>query len=414
MSSKFKVAVVGAGPAGCTLARLLVQASISVTVFERETTPSVRAQGGTLDLHTQTGQKALKEAGLFEEFLKYARYDGEAFAVVDKNLQHYIKLGGSTTSKTSRGRPEIDRVRLRQILVDSLPKDVIRWGCRLKGVDPQDLSLHFDHGIERGFDLVVGADGAWSKVRPVLSSAQPIYSGLGGMDLVIQHAEERYPEISKFVNRGSVFALSNGKGITLQQRGDDSLSVYAWSVRDENWMETCGYDVRNAGEAKKALREEFADWANLLQEATQAADEKQIVTRSLYMLPEDLRWEFKPGVTLIGDAAHLMTPFAGEGVNLALVDAMDLARCVIESVGTGDHAGAFNDSLRKFELDMFRRAGPVAKVSRLNMEDMYFTPDTPQSTIHTWVRRSLGSNWIMDILLPAWFIRLVLRWLFWW
>ena len=174
--SSLKIAIIGAGPAGCTLARLLLLKRISVVVFEGEESPNVRSQGGTLDLHTDTGLAALREAGLYDEFLKYARFDGEAIVIADKKLVRYVSAQG-TDAKSSRGRPEIDRVKLRMILLESIPEGVIRWNHRLRKVD-DDLCLYFEHGIEKGFDLVVGADGAWSKVRPLLSQKQPFYSGM--------------------------------------------------------------------------------------------------------------------------------------------------------------------------------------------------------------------------------------------
>jgi len=75
----FRIAIVGGGPAGCTLARLLQisKAPIKVTIFESDAGMESRTQGGTLDLHTNTGIAALKKAKLYDEFLKYARYDGE-------------------------------------------------------------------------------------------------------------------------------------------------------------------------------------------------------------------------------------------------------------------------------------------------------------------------------------------------
>ena len=93
----FKIAIVGAGPAGCMLARLLTHrtSEIDVIVFEGEDNLDLRSQGGTLDLHVKTGQRALKEAGLYEKFLEYARFDGEAMALTDKNLLYYIKTNGN-------------------------------------------------------------------------------------------------------------------------------------------------------------------------------------------------------------------------------------------------------------------------------------------------------------------------------
>ena len=173
------IAIIGAGPAGMTLAHLLLKAGISAVIFEGEASPSVRGQGGTLDLHDDTGLRALKDIGLWDDFQKYARYDGEAMILADKNLKKYLYVDGAT-KESSRGRPEIDREKLRKILWESLPEGTIRWESRLRSVD-EDLSLHFDHGIEKGFDLIVGADGAWSKVRPLVSKVQPFYAGISGM-----------------------------------------------------------------------------------------------------------------------------------------------------------------------------------------------------------------------------------------
>lgn len=253
-----KVAVIGAGPAGMTLAHLLLKASIPVTIFEREASPDVRGQGGTLDLHDDTGLKALKEIGLWGEFQKYARYDGEALVIGDKHLKKYLYMGG-TTKETSRGRPEIDREKLRKILYEALPDGIIRWGSRLRSVDVH-RALHFDHGTETEFDLVVGADGAWSKVRQILSGVQPHYSGLGGIQATISGAEKQHPDIYKLVNRGSVFCYSDGKSLNAQQMGDGTIIVGFWTRRPEDWQKTCGYDLHVSKSVKKALLEEFHDW----------------------------------------------------------------------------------------------------------------------------------------------------------
>ena len=413
MPSSPRVAIIGAGPSGSTLARLLVLASIPVTVFEGESSISVRGQGGTLDLHTDTGLKAIKEAELFEEYSKYARYDGEALNVVDKNMKSYLRLGGSTEA-TSRGRPEIDRERLREILLQSLPAGTIRWNSRLRKIDNKDLSLHFDHGVEHGFDLIVGADGAWSKVRPAVSDVKPQYAGIGGYDLYLDDVEQKHPDLYKFVNRGSVFAVSDGKGISAQQKGDGSLIIYATSVRDEDWMETCGYDVHDPAQIKKALAKEFNDWAEPLQKLTQAANEKDPTPRCLYLLPVGHSWKHRAGITLIGDAAHLMTPYAGEGVNVAMEDALSLANAIIRSAKGNQTSSNLDREVKAFEDEMFKRAEPVARRSYENGQDMFFTPGAPNTIIAGWVRRALSDHWLVKLLVPLWFVRAVLRVMFRW
>lgn len=409
MSSNPKIAIIGGGPAGCTLARLLLNASIPVTIFEGEISLSVRAQGGTLDLHTATGLKALKEAGVYDEFLEYARYDGEAIAMADKNLKYWLRLSGGT-DKSSRGRPEIDRVRLREILVNSLPPDTIRWDCRLRSID-NDLALHFDHGVEKGYDLIVGADGAWSKVRPMLSSVRPVYSGLGGVTLIVEDVKNRHPDLDKLVNRGSLFVYSDSKGLVAQQKGDGNVNVAIWTPRPEDWMKTCGYDVHNVQEVKKAFLHEYNDFAEPLRKMIQVASETDFSSQSLYELPVGHRWKSRPGVTLIGDAAHLSTPFAGEGVNIAMQDALLLAQAIVAASKEGQPIKALNRKIELYEKDMFRRGKAVQEHSRANMIDLYFAPGAP--VVEGFARRGLVQGW-KEYLLPFWFMRLLLRVLLWW
>ncbi|KAG8527200.1 uncharacterized protein KY384_008630 [Bacidia gigantensis] len=395
MPSPPRIAIIGAGPAGCTLARILLSHSIPSTIFEGEASLSVRAQGGTLDLHPSTGQAALKECGIWSDFLKYARYDGEALKVVDKNLVVYLGMPGAKADEGgwfggSRGRPEIDRVRLRQILVESLPEGVIRWGKRVRGFDAEKMELTFDDGVEGGWGLVVGADGAWSKIRPALSEVKPYYVGLGGFDMVVPNARETCPELAEFVNRGTVFGYSDGKTLMAQQRGDESLIIYAWGARDEKWMEECGFDVKNAKQVKEYLEGEYKEWKDPLKKALQVARDDEIVARCMYQLPVDHRWEGRHGVTLVGDAAHLLTPFAGEGVNLAMEDSMKLAYAIIDSTKAGDSSDKLQERIRKFELDMFARSAPISALSKRQMETMFFTEGAPFTTIHDWVCQALG------------------------
>ena len=384
-----KIAIIGAGPAGCTLARLLIRANISVTVFESESSLDCRTQGGTLDLHADTGIAVLKKAGLYNDFLKYARFDGEALTIADKNLKKYVCMKG-TTSKTSRGRPEIDREKLRLILVQSLPEDVIRWNHRLMKVN-DDLSLQFDHGPEKDFDIIVGADGAWSKVRPLVSKEQPYYSGIGGMWGFIANVEERYPDLYHLVNRGSMFAFSDSKSIMGQQKGDGSLYVSAVSVRDENRNTNPDRNAHDAKGGKEAIAKEFHDWTPQLLKLVLAVDEDSMISRSLYMLPIGHRWENRPGVTLIGDAAHLMTPYAGEGVNLAMVDAMNLASAIIEAEKAGGR-DALTEKVKAFEEEMFTRATKWQELTKVMMEDMYFTEGAPRTSIERYIMHAVANE----------------------
>ena len=402
ISSPPRVAIIGAGPAGTLLARLLLLASIPCTVYERDTSISARAQGGSLDLSPKGGLAAFKDAGLYEEFQKYARYDGEAFVMADKFYKKWLDVEGASSKEESEGRPdggrpEIDRVKLRGLLVECLPEGVVKWGWKLVRVvaeeeddgDKERVVLEFEGGkVERGFDLVVGADGAWSKVRPALTEVVPYYTGTGGFDMVIKEAAERAPEVDRMVNRGSMIALGNGRMLMGQQKGDRSIIVYAWGRRDGDWIEKCDFDVKDPKAVKKALREDYAGWAPELVNFTQVADDYEIIPRKLYMLPVGHRWEAKKGVTLIGDAAHLMTPFAGQGVNLAMEDAMKLAEAIKKSVG--EDKGALAKGVRVFEEEMFPRVEKMAELTRMNLMDCIFTTDRFNKVVERFATRMQG------------------------
>lgn len=397
-SKRLKIAIIGAGPAGCTFARLLIHndVPVDVTIFEGEKSLDARSQGGTLDLHKESGLEAMRRCGLYEKFLEYARFDGEAFTVANKDLKKFICMAG-TDEKSSRGRPEIDRVRLREILVNSLPDGVIQWGWYLKSVEEVDdgsFSLHFrDQGLQSGFDLVVGAEGAWSKVRTLLSDDRPYYFGVSGVGLSISDPQSRCPDLYKLVNRGSMFAFSDAQSIMAQQMGDGSLIVSTWGAHAEDYIKQ--YDGKTeTGTSKALLLKEYGGWHPLLLQFIEMAD-GPFVPRNLHMLPVGTKWRHRPGITMIGDAAHLMGPFAGEGVNLAMSDAMSLASAianVAKASREADSKSLLSTEVKGFEEDMFKRATKVQKMSFDMMKAMFMTPGAPNHTIEKWILVAAGND----------------------
>jgi 2-polyprenyl-6-methoxyphenol hydroxylase-like FAD-dependent oxidoreductase len=390
-----KIAIIGAGPAGSTLGRLLHLANIPCTIFEGEASANVRTQGGTLDLHHDTGLAALKECQLYDAFLKIARYDGEALIVCDKDFRRFISTKGKT-SETKWGRPEIDRERLREILLQSLPDGMVKWNHRLRSVHEEngEFVLNFDHGSERGYDLIVGAEGTWSKVRPLLTNIQPEYSGIGGFWGPIPNAAKEYPELSKLVNQGSLFSFSNGKSIIAQQLGTGSLHVFVAWVRPEEWSQDHAIDIQSLTTINRILSEEYGEWDDRLVNFVRAMNLDNIVSRNLYMLPVGIRWKNRPGVTLIGDAAHVMTPYAGEGVNMAMADSMNLAHAIIAASNQGENTttGSLTNEVKKFEEKMFVRATKYQSMTFSMMSSMFFESGAPYDTIEKYVITALAHD----------------------
>lgn len=330
----------------------------------------------------------MKEAGLFEEFQKYARYESQYIAIIDKDLKYLLERGAD--DRTMGERPEIDRERLREVLIDSLPKGMIRWGHRLQRVE--ERTLVFESTKVSGFDLVVGADGAWSKVRQAIApELRPVYTGVAMHELSIPDGEINAPEMYKTVNRGNIFASNEGQRVSFQQMGDGSINIYAAFVRkDADWMdpEKCGYDAKKLDETKKALGEEFKDWCPQLREALNRA-QGPCYPRSLYILPVGAKWEHKPGFTMIGDAAHLMTPYAGEGVNQALEDSMILARAIIEATKNGKD---LDEQIQKFEDGMRARVEQVQQLAYDLCQDWMFTPGAPRTVMPMAMSRHIKAK----------------------
>jgi 2-polyprenyl-6-methoxyphenol hydroxylase-like FAD-dependent oxidoreductase len=223
---------------------------------------------------------------------------------------------------TEKNRPEADRGQLRQMLLDSLPSDAVRWNHELSAIHAQDdatYDLVFRNGISSRFDLVAGADGAWSRVRPIVSQARPIYSGVAFVELGIDDADERQPELARLVGRGLTFFLGESKALIAHRDANAHLGVYAALRAPEDWIEKGGLDTSSPDAMKRSLAGHFDGWSESLLELIYRSGDR-MTARAIHALPVGHRWEHRPGVTLLGDAAHLMSPFGGDGANLAMQD----------------------------------------------------------------------------------------------
>ncbi len=121
-----RIAIIGAGPGGLTLARILQTRHIPTTVFERENHPDERPQGGTPDLHPESGLLAVHLAGLNAPFQAIARYEDQGMRRLSKDGQVLFEI---KADEGPGNRPEVGRTALRKMLLDSLAPGVVRWGC---------------------------------------------------------------------------------------------------------------------------------------------------------------------------------------------------------------------------------------------------------------------------------------------
>ena len=361
-----RIAIVGAGLGGLTLARLLQIQGIEATVYEREASRHARSQGGSLDLHADSGQRAIRASGLEEAFLKIARPESQAFRIMDK---HGHLLADRPTDADAPSQPEVDRADLRDLLLDSVRPETIRWDHPLSHITPLADGRHrleFTNGQTDDADLVVGVDGGRSRVRPILSDADPVYTGVSFIDIRIADAARTQPEIARLVGPGRLFALDDGKGIFTALLGNGSLASYVGLQVPEDWLAVSGISFDDPEPARAAVLSHFSDWSPALTAIIRQADDPLALIQ-LTMLPVEHRWEHKPGVTLIGDAAHLMSSFAGVGVNLAMLDALELADALGQ---TAD----IDDAVRRCEAAMFERSSRASAMAIAN-QTRAFSPD---------------------------------------
>ena len=372
MPATSHVTIVGGGLGGLTLARVLHTRGIASTIYELDASPTARDQGGTLDMHVESGQHALVEAGLLDQFRAVVREEGDATRIFDKNGIVHLEDNQGPGPST---RPEVDRSALKRILVESLPAGTVQWGVKVTTVTPTGAGRHvltFADGTSTETDVLVGADGAWSKVRPLLSDAVPAYSGLSFVEAHLSDVDERHPRHSALVGPGSMFALSEGRGMIAQRNGDGRIRVYVAIQASEEWVRANAVVEGDSAATRERLLGIFENWAPQLR-ALIADSDDTLVTRPIYVLPAGHRWSPRPGVTLLGDAAHVMSPFAGEGANLAMLDATELANAL------ADHK-ELEAAFSTYETSLFPRSENAARWSADNLVTS-FAPDSPKGLV---------------------------------
>ncbi|MBM4795888.1 FAD-dependent monooxygenase [Streptomyces sioyaensis] len=347
-----RIAVVGAGLGGLVCARVLQLHGRPVTVFEREASTGARPQGGSLDIHAGTGQVALRAAELLDRFRALARPEGQEWRLLDPATAAVLPFEGPGHDTDS---PEIDRGQLRGLLLDSLAEGTVRWDHAVTGVEPLGdgtWRLLFDDGSTEEADLVVGADGAWSRLRSTLSDARPGYNGVTFVEAGFDDCDARHPALAGLVGHGTMLASAGSRALLAQRNSNGHIRVYLAFRAPQDWHVAAEVALDDTAAVRAHLLTMFEGWDERLLALVRDHD-GGFVNRPVFVLPAPHAWEHVPGITLLGDAAHLMPP-VGLGANLAMLDGADLAHALITE-------STLDDAVRAYESLMLPRSAQAAR-----------------------------------------------------
>ena len=225
--------------------------------------------------------------------------------------------------------------------------------------------LHFKNGSSAYADIVIAADGANSKIRPYITNIKAFYSGVTMLEGNVYNAEKVTPQIHALANGGKIMAFGNAKNLLLGQKGNGDLGFYASFKVDESWATNNSLDYSDKAQILEWFKKTYSEWSSIWYELFENAA-TPFIPRPIYCMPLDQTWKALPNLTMLGDAAHVMPPFAGEGANMAMLDALELSECL-----TDDKYNTLQEAISFYEINMRKRSAIAARESLENGERMH-------------------------------------------
>ncbi|SFC27977.1 tetracycline resistance monooxygenase [Flexibacter flexilis DSM 6793] len=345
-----KVAIIGAGPVGLTMARLLQQKGVAVSVHERDRNDTARIWGGTLDLHPATGQHAMQQAGLLAQYFALAKPMGRIITDEQGNVL--------AQKNPAFDNPEINRNQLRTLLLQSLNAGTVIWDKHLTALEAHggQWLLQFADQSTATADLVIGANGGMSGIRKYITDTQVEATGTQIIQGEVVLPAMRCPTFYQKCAGQILMTTHNGYSLVANPQNNGILTysiMFAATQSPAHW--------ENPENISAFLAQKLGHWGSIFQELFGATSAFwALPTRKL---PLAQAWKNNRPIplTLIGDAAHLMPPFAGQGVNTGLMDAVLLT----ENLSNGQFE-TIETAIAHYEQQMFVYASQAQEASAHN------------------------------------------------